>query len=86
VEKGSARKGEKVVLALYAMLTVASSSTTPSVGLKIVPPKLTINPSEQTNPLKQVPTISSSADKPSGKRKETPLPLSHSISNPSTEG
>ena len=44
-EEGLQRKGgEKVALAFYAKPTLASSSTTPSMGLKPNPLKLAINP------------------------------------------
>jgi DNA/RNA-binding protein KIN17 len=78
-EEGLRREeGEKVVLAFAAKPSVSSSSTTPSEGLKLNPLKLAVNPLKanplkRTNPLKQASTTSSTADKSSGKRKETPL-------------
>jgi DNA/RNA-binding protein KIN17 len=79
-EKGLQREeGEKkVVLSLTAKPAVASSSATPSEGLKfgaikpVVNP-LKVNPLKRANPLKQASSSSSAADKSSGKRKETPL-------------
>jgi len=80
-EEGLQREeGEKVVLAFSAKPIPASSSTTPSEGLKLNPLKLAINPLKanplkRTNPLKQTSSSSSAADnlKSSGKRKGTPL-------------
>ena len=73
-EEGLQREeGEKVVLSLSAKPSVASSSTTPSLGLKLNPLKSAVNPLKRTNPLKQASSSSNAADKPSGKRKETPL-------------
>jgi len=68
-EEGLQREeGEKkLVLSLSAKPSIASSSTT---GLKLNPLKPAANLLKRTNPLKQA---SSAADKPSGKRKETPL-------------
>ena len=73
-------EGEKVVMAFSAKPTLASSSTTPSDGLKPNPFKLAINPLKanplkRTNPLKQASSSSSATDnlKSSGKWNETPL-------------
>ena len=79
-EEGLQREeGEKkVVLSFSAKPIVASSSTTPSEGLKFTTVKpavnlLKANPLKRTNPLKEASTRSSAADKSSEKRKDTPL-------------
>ena len=74
-EEGLQREeGEKkVVLSFSIQPSVTSSSTTPSGGLKLNPLKPITNPLKRTNPLKQASSSSSAVDKPSGKRKETPL-------------
>ena len=71
-------EGEKnVVLSLSAKPTAASSSTIPSGGLELNPPKLTANPLKpnplkRPNPLKQASASSSAAEKSNGReRKET---------------
>ena len=80
LEEGLQREeGEKkVVLSFSAKPIVASSSTTPSEGLKFTTVKpavnlLKANPLKRTNPLKEASTRSSAADKSSEKRKDTPL-------------
>jgi DNA/RNA-binding protein KIN17 len=74
-EEGLQREeGEKkVVLSLSAKPTIASSSSTPSEGLKFNALKPAVNLLKRTNPLKQASSSSSAADKSAGKRKETPL-------------
>lgn len=75
-EEGLQREeGEKkVVLSFSTQPSVTSSSTTPLGGLKLNLLKPVANPLKRTNPLKQASSSSSAADnKPSGKRKETPL-------------
>ena len=74
-EEGLQREeGEKkVVLSFSTQASVASSSTTPSGGLKLNPLKPVTNPLKRTNPLKQASSSPSAADKSSVKRKETPL-------------
>ncbi len=64
---------KKVMLSFSAKPSVALSSTTPPVGLKLNPLKPAGNPLKRTNPLKQASSSSNAADKSSGKRKETPL-------------
>lgn len=80
LEEGLQREeGEKkVVLSFSAKPIVASSSTTPSEGLKFTTVKpavnlLKANPLKRTNPLKEASTRSSAADKSSEKRRDTPL-------------
>lgn len=74
-EEGLQREeGEKkVVLSFSGQPSTASSKTSPSGGLKLNPLKSVANPLKRTNPLKQASSSSSPADKPSGKRKGTPL-------------
>jgi len=79
-EEGLQRKeGEKkLVLSLSAKPIIASSSSTPSDGLKFNAIKpavnpLKANPLKRTNPLKQASSSSSAAHKSAGKRNETPL-------------
>jgi len=79
-EEGLQREeGEKkLVLSLSAKPTVASSSSTPSEGLKFNAIKPTVNPLKanplkRPNPLKQASSNTSTAENTAGKRKETPL-------------
>jgi len=79
VEEGLQREeGEKKLVLSFAKPTTASSSTTPSEGLKLNGLKLAVNPLKtnplkRPNPLKQVSSSSGAADKSTGKRKGTSL-------------
>ena len=66
---------KNVVLSLSAKPTAASSSTIPSGGLELNPPKLTANPLKanplkRPNPLKQASASSSAAEKSNGRERK----------------
>ena len=79
LEEGLQREeGEKKLVLSFAKPTAASSSATPSEGLKLNGLKLAVNPLKanplkRPNPLKQSASSSGAADKSTGKRKETSL-------------